>query len=139
MADVSIKLVGVDKLVAQLGKLSGLDLRATMGQAAGIVENSAKSLVPVDSGALRSSIHGRVTYAGTMAVGIIATSLEYAPFVEFGTGTRGGSEAASKLGITFGERAGQVAQPYMFPALLKNVPRIRALFVSELQKALRSN
>lgn len=48
------------------------------------VERAAKQGCPVDTGRLRSSIAYRIE-GGNEVVGIVGTSVEYAPFVEFGT------------------------------------------------------
>ncbi len=66
-----------------------------IGQGAQTVCESAKSLCPVDTGRLQSSIN--VQPGGNTAV--ISADTEYAVFVEFGT---------SKM----------AAQPYLVPALL---------------------
>ena len=72
-----------------------------IGQGAQTVCESAKSLCPVDTGLLQSSIN--VQPAGNTAV--ISADTEYAVFVEFGT---------SKM----------AAQPYLVPALLSNTQAI---------------
>ena len=72
-----------------------------IGQVAQTVCESAKSLCPVDTGRLQSSIN--VQPGGNTAV--ISADTEYAVFVEFGT---------SKM----------AAQPYLVPALLSNTQAI---------------
>lgn len=88
-----------------------------MGEAVGIVNGDAKNIVPVDTGNLRNSIHGSVE-AGTSkeVVGKVATSTDYAPYVEFGT---------SRMG----------AQPFLWPALHKNKKRINQLFAATVTAA----
>lgn len=49
------------------------------------VESGAKSLAPVDTGRLRSSISRRIELRGAEIVGIVGTDVEYAPHQEFGT------------------------------------------------------
>lgn len=49
------------------------------------VDRTAKSLCPVDTGRLRSSITNRIARDGQGLVGIVGTSVEYAVHVEFGT------------------------------------------------------
>lgn len=72
-----------------LGKLSTGLQKAVLA-----VEREAKRDCPVDTGRLRSSITGRIEGS----TGIVGTNVEYAAFVEHGTG-RGS------------------AQPFLFPAL----------------------
>ena len=49
------------------------------------VEREAKSLCPVDTGRLRSSITSQVYTEEDTIVGVVGTDVEYAAFVEFGT------------------------------------------------------
>lgn len=75
-------------------------------------ENYAKIECPVDTGNLRNSItHKAVTEGNEKAV-YIGTNVEYAPYVELGTGSYyvGGS------GIK-----GQRPQPYLKPAIANHV------------------
>jgi HK97 gp10 family phage protein len=118
MADVSIKILGVERLQAKLTKMASLPaLKSTMGKAVGVVNGDAKNIVPVDSGNLRNSIHGSVEVGSpTEIVGKVATSTEYAPYVEFGT---------SKMG----------ARPFLWPALNKNKKRINQLFAAAVISA----
>lgn len=76
-------------------------------------ERYAKQRCPVDTGRLRASIVSRVDYRGSGFAsdgvgfaGVVATNVEYAPYVEFGArGTapaaflRGGCEQAVQEGI----------------------------------------
>lgn len=54
-----------------------------------LVEGDAKRLCPVDTGRLRSSITTTKGYDGDNCVATVGTNVEYAPYVEFGTGQRG--------------------------------------------------
>jgi HK97 gp10 family phage protein len=49
------------------------------------VENTAKSLTPVDTGRLRSSITHELGREGRRFVARVGTNVEYAGYVEFGT------------------------------------------------------
>lgn len=118
MADVKITILGVKRLQTKLTKIASLPaLETTMGEAVGIVNGEAKNIVPVDSGNLRNSIHGSVEKGKTTEItGKVATSTEYAPYVEFGT---------SKMG----------AQPFLWPALRKSQKRIQQLFAAAVLSA----
>jgi len=77
---------------------------AELARIAQDIVNAAKILAPVDTGRLRASIGWTI---GTTSSGLFAevgTNVEYAPFVEFGTG-----------------RAS--AQPYLIPAILQVLGR----------------
>jgi hypothetical protein len=54
--------------------------------------------------------------------------VEYAPFVEFGTGRRGQESGVDHpRTYVYGGRAGMRAQPYLTPAVEENIDRIRKL------------
>lgn len=57
-------------------------LEAALGMACALVERAAKEKAPKGNGELRRSITSKVEGD----VGIVFTPLEYAPYVEFGTG-----------------------------------------------------
>lgn len=61
---------------------SAANLEAALGKACALVEAEAKKKAPKGTGELRRSIASRVEEN----VGIVFTPLEYAPYVEFGTG-----------------------------------------------------
>jgi len=140
---MAVELVGVDKLSRKLDTMAKADsIKSTMGKAVGIVLADAKSNAPVDTGNLKGSIHGEVKQDDNDTIGRVFTATEYAPYVEFGTGVRGASSghpAASKLGLKYGKRAGQVAQPYLHPALKRNESHIKKLFADSAQKLVKGS
>lgn len=105
------------------GMCSETNISAAIGKACALVEGEAKKKAPKDTGALRRSISS--TVKGTE--GIVFTPLEYAPYVEYGTGLfaeKGGrknvpwyyKDEEGKWHIT----SGQHPHPYMRPALNEN-------------------
>lgn len=70
------------------------------------VEGHAKSIVPVDTGALKNSIHVTPADAGTLS-GECSASMDYAVYVEYGTYR-------------------SPAQPYMTPAAEAAAPGFQA-------------
>lgn len=120
MAKVTIK--GLSRLQAKLDKLDPLTRGAVsrgVQLAGALVEGSAKNLAPVDTGALRSSVHtaGKSTSSGAEAS--IGTNVEYAIYQEFGT---------SKM----------QAQPFLKPALQKNKAKAKTIIQTEIVKAHKS-
>ena len=108
--------------MAKFDKMSEIDMENFVNEATAHVHGQAKQLAPADTGRLRGSIHMKVVKDTRKVVGCVYTNLEYAPYVEFGTGIRGdGSyKYADKLdfSLTYNEEwPGMVAQPYMYPAL----------------------
>lgn len=144
MATVTIK--NIDRLVRKLNNLSKMEIKDTMNKAVTLVHGEAKNLAPVDTGDLAGSIHMDVKKTSTGLQGRVYTNLEYAPYVEFGTGVKGNGTYPYKVeGLTLaykdkgwsyidektGERIytrGQVAQPYMYPSLKNNEKTIKKLF-----------
>lgn len=134
--------------------LENMDFRPLVNKAVLIVEAEAKALAPVNIGNLRESIHPEVKMIGDSIVGRIYTQAEYAAYVEFGTGIKGNGTypyQVEGLSLSYrntpwsyepeggGERiwtAGQVAQPYMYPALKNNEKHILKLTQEEIKKML---
>lgn len=103
-------------------------------------EGYAKDLAPVDTGALRNSISHKVVPSEPAAY--IGTNLEYAPYVEFGTGqysTTGGGTPKSKWAYMGDDGKWHIGkpmkpQPYLKPAIADHVGTYRNIFKDELQK-----
>lgn len=100
---------------------------AAIGKACALVERSAKEKAPKDTGALRRSITSRVD----SKEGVVFTPLEYAPYVEYGTGLFAESGGRSDVPWSYqddkGEwhsTSGQKPQPFMRPALDENRQQI---------------
>lgn len=76
-----------------------------------LVQQTAKNLCPVgDTGQLRNSI---VLEDIPEQVGVdVGTNVEYAPYVEYGTGQRGDPSVPHRE-----DWAGMKPQPYLYPAL----------------------
>jgi HK97 gp10 family phage protein len=96
------------------------------------VEDSAKLLVAVDTGNLRGSITHKVDEQELSCR--IGTNVEYAPYLEFGTGEfaengqgrKGGwffTDADGKTHFTLGNKP----QPFLRPALLENKAAIKKM------------
>jgi HK97 gp10 family phage protein len=62
------------------------DLMRALQKACALVERSAKENAPKGTGELRRSITSEVKRENGELVGVVFTPLEYAPYVEFGTG-----------------------------------------------------
>lgn len=87
---------GLDGLMRKLDALGGNTreaVKAGMLQGVKQVQGDAKLLCPVDDGRLRNSILGEVREENDKIVGVISTNVEYAPYVEFGTGPVGRATA----------------------------------------------
>lgn len=80
-----------------------------------LVEGDAKRLCPVDTGRLRSSITTEIKYGRNNPIASVGTNVEYAPYVEFGTGERGDQSVDHRI-----DWLGQPPHPYLRPALAFN-------------------
>ena len=125
---MSIEVDGLDGLVERLESLLDAEsLKKAMGQACAVVERSAKQKAPKGVGELRRSITSEVRLNGDVVEGVIFTPLEYAPYVEYGTGLF--AEEGGRQDVPWcyqddeGEwhtTSGQRPQPFMRPALNEN-------------------
>jgi phage gpG-like protein len=94
------------------------------------IEREAKNLCPVDVEILRSSIAKKVTAtdSGRVLEAEVGTVVEYAPFVEFGTGSGVSVPAEQQeFAMQFKGKTGRVrnypARPFLFPAWEKERPQ----------------
>lgn len=133
---MSIKFENLDGVLESIGDIADTsNLDSALGKACALVERSAKQKAPKDTGALRRSITSEVN--GT--TGIVFTPLEYAPYVEFGTGLF--AENGGRMDVPWNYQddkgewhstSGQKPQPFMRPALNEN----REAIVRILEEAL---
>jgi HK97 gp10 family phage protein len=133
-----IKIEGMEEVFKMLDKV--VDPKALgegLQKACALVERTAKQNAPKDTGALRRSITSRIE--GT--TGIVFTPLEYAPYVEYGTGlfsTEGGrkdvpwhyQDDAGNWHTTNGQKP----QPFLKPALDSNRAQIKKLLAGGIKK-----
>ena len=112
---------GLDRLVDEE------KMQAALGKACALVERSAKQKAPKGAGELRRSITSEVR--GMQ--GVVFTALEYAPYVEYGTGLF--AEEGGRIDVPWNYQddkgewhstSGQHPQPYMRPALDENREQI---------------
>ena len=119
-----IRLEGLEEVLGALDDLADTsNLNAALGKACALVERSAKQKAPKDKGDLRRSITSKVE--GTE--GVVYTPLEYAPYVEYGTGLFAENGGRQDVPWNYQDdegnwhsTSGQKPQPYMRPALNEN-------------------
>lgn len=119
---------GLDEVLDRLDELvNQQNIQQSLGRACALVERSAKQKAPKDNGELRRSITSKVE--GLQ--GIVFTPLEYAPYVEYGTGLF--AEEAGRKDVpwhyqddegNWHSTNGQKPQPFMRPALNENREKI---------------
>jgi len=126
---MSIEFKGLEELDEKLAKmLDEKTINAALGKACALVERSAKQKAPKGNGELRRSITSEVSNG----VGVVYTPLEYAPYVEYGTGLFAESGGRTDVPWCYqddkGEwhtTSGQHPQPFMRPALNENREEIK--------------
>jgi HK97 gp10 family phage protein len=127
MSDL-IRVEGLDGLAEILEDMvSEQNLKRVLGRSCALVEAAAKEKAPKDSGLLRGSITSRVEGD----TGIVFTPLEYAPYVEYGTGLFAESGGRKDVPWSYQDdegnwhsTSGQHPQPFMRPALDENREKI---------------
>lgn len=136
--NTEIKIEGLKGILKRLDELDDpSNIKHALGKACALVEAEAKKNAPKGNGELRRSITSKVNGLK----GIVYTPLEYAPYVEYGTGLF--AEEGGRLDVPWcyqddkGEwhsTSGQHPQPYMRPALNDNREEILRIIKEELTK-----
>ena len=130
------RIEGTNHIIESIGNIADVQkLEQLMGQACAIVERAAKEKAPKDTGALRRSITSKVEVIDDSITGVVYTPLEYAPYVEYGTGLF--AEEGGRIDVPWNYQddkgvwhstSGQKPQPYLRPALEENREKINRLF-----------
>lgn len=132
---MSIKFEGLEEVLDAIDVVDEAKLKQALGKACAIVERSAKQKAPKGNGDLRRSITSKVE--GNE--GIVYTSLEYAPYVEYGTGLF--AEEGGRKDVPWSYQddegnwhttSGMKPQPYMRPALNENRAEILRILTEAL-------
>ena len=126
------QIENLDKLLKKLENLNTISVEQAVNEACILVENDAKRRCPVDTGELRMSItHEIEETSENRTIGAVGTNLEYAPYVEYGTGLF--AEKGGRKDVPWNYKddegewhstRGMQPQPFMRPALQENRERI---------------
>lgn len=144
MADIVVK--GLSKILAKYQqRINNADRMAIniTNKAGLMVKGHAEAIVPVDTSDLKGSIDlDPAEKQGDGSVQArVYSDLEYAPYVEFGTGVRGASTSTNQPAegaLAYSStHQGQIAQPYMFPASTMARRKIPSLAIQEIRKGLK--
>lgn len=84
----TVSIEGADKIIKKLAQMADTqEYVKAIKKGCALVERAAKQKAPKgNSGALRNSIKSEVTTDGKSIMGVVYTNLDYAPYVEYGTG-----------------------------------------------------
>ena len=129
---MDVKIEGLKELnlkideMFDVNELEGLVLKAAL-----MVERDARKKAPKDTGALKRSIESKVENDGSTISGVVFSPLEYAPYVEYGTGLFAETQGRQTPWVYQDEKTGewiwtrgQHPQPYLRPALNENREKI---------------
>ena len=115
---------GLDEIINRLDTVASTEnVQSALGRACALVERSAKQKAPKGNGELRRSITSKVEDLK----GVVYTPLEYAPYVEYGTGLF--AEDGGRTDVPWNYKddkgnwhstSGMKPQPYLRPALDEN-------------------
>ena len=127
---INAEIIGLDKVVESVFEKE--KIFAAVERACALLEREAKKKAPKDTGALRRSITSEVSYEGEDVVGVVYTPLEYAPYVEYGTGLFAeGGDGRKDVPWRYQDdegnwhsTSGQHPQPFMRPAFDENKDKI---------------
>lgn len=137
---LDFEITNLDMVIRDIEEALTDDLRPGLEKACALVERTAKEKAPKDTGALRRSITSEVREENGDLIGVVFTPLEYAPYVEYGTGkwAEGGNgrkdvpwsyeDDEGEWHTTYGQKP----QPFMRPALNENREKILRLLAREI-------
>lgn len=137
-----VEIIGLEDLDKKLIKMiDPAQMATSLGKACALVERSAKQKAPKGDGHLRRSITSKVDKVALE--GTVSTPLEYAPYVEYGTGLfaedgEGRKDVPWHYQDEKGEwhtTSGMNPQPYMRPALNEN----RLQIIRILKEGIKQN
>ena len=132
---INYSLVGINELTLKLEERVNDSIEESLGKACALIEREAKEKAPKGNGALRRSITSEVNENE----GVVFTPLEYAPYVEFGTGLF--AEEGGRQDVPWHYKddegnwhstSGQPPQPFMRPALNDNLEKIYKIFKEDI-------
>lgn len=132
---------GLNEVLNTIDEIIDVDnLESAMKKAVLLVEREAKMKAPRGTGDLARSITSKVETSGNTVTGTVFTPLEYAPYVEYGTGLfaeagDGRKDVPWCYQDDKGEwhsTSGQHPQPFMRPALDENREQILRILAEDV-------
>ena len=137
---MAVTVSGIDNVLQMLTDIADVDkLEKAVQKACALVEREAKKKAPKKSGDLRRSIQSKVDVIGTDVKGTVFSPLEYAPYVEYGTGLFAEEQGRTDVPWAYKDEktgeliftSGQKPQPYLRPALNENREKIKEIIMKE--------
>lgn len=140
--NLEFEFTNLDVVVRNIAdKVSEDNAEQALMKACALLEREAKIKAPKDTGALRNSITSRIVRDGNEIAGEVYTPLEYAPYVEYGTGLFAEGGGRTDVPWVYQDdkgdwhsTSGQKPQPYMRPAFDENREEIVRILSEGLVK-----
>lgn len=131
-----IELIGLDNITKKLAKtMDSEKIKKALGKACAVVERSAKQKAPKGKGDLRREIKSKVENLE----GIVYCPLEYAPYVEFGTGLFAENGGRQDVPWSYQDEegnwhttSGMTPKPFLRPALQENRDKVKQILREEI-------
>lgn len=135
--NIDISSMDVSKLIKELDKAC----EEAITKCALKIEADAKELCPVDTGRLRDSINTVFSNSGHEFSAEIGTDVEYAPYIEYGTGIYNPNGRKEPWVYRDDEgnyhfTHGMQAQPFMYPAFNQNKVFIQKYLAERISKVM---
>jgi HK97 gp10 family phage protein len=129
---MAIEINGLDGLLDTLdGATDVSKIEQSIMKCCALVEATAKPKAKKVTGQLRNSIKSRIERESGEIAGVVYTPLEYAPYVEFGTGLFAENGGRQDVPWNYQDdkgnwhkTRGQKPQPFLRPALDENKDKI---------------
>lgn len=129
---MAVKFEGLEEIELMFDKVVNTEnISDAVEKGCALVEADAKIKAPKGTGALRRSIESKVESGGDTITGIVFSSLEYAPYVEYGTGIYAEKGGRSDVPWAYQDdkgdwhlTSGMKSRPYLRPALKENRKQI---------------
>ena len=137
---MAVTVSGIDDVIQLLTDVADMSkLEKAVGKACALVEREAKKKAPKKTGDLRRSIQSKVIAGVANIEGTVFSPLEYAPYVEYGTGLFAEENGRSDVPWCYEDEktgeliftSGQKPHPYLRPALNENREKIKQIIMKE--------
>lgn len=138
---MSIKLEGIEEVLKGLDSLDDTTkYEEGLKKACALVERAAKEKAPKGTGELRRSITSKIDTDNDEIEGVVFTALEYAPYIEYGTGLFAENGGRQDVPWHYQDdkgdwhsTSGMKPRPYMRPALDENRQEILRILEGALK------
>ncbi len=135
---MDIQIQGIEKVIERFDKITDINrMRRAVGEACALVEGVAREKAPKGvTGDLRKFMDSKVDVIGNEVIGTVFNPLEYAPYVEFGTGlfAENGNGRKDVPWAYEDEKTGELIwtkgnhpQPFLRPALNENREEVKRI------------